>query len=333
MNILITGGTENLCAIKEKAVLITGGTGSFGQKFVEIILKEHNPKSVWIYSRGEILQLEMERRFNDPRLHFIIGDIRDKARLSRAMEIAKPDLVVHAAALKMIPPIEYNPIESVYTNVIGALNIIEVSLDHKVDKVFAISTDKACHPVNFYGACKMLMEKLFVEANRYHQTKSSCSRYGNVVDARGEILSVWLEQAKTGKLTITDERMTRFWLTIEEGVRFVISCIDRMVGGEIFIPKKLPSIRMIDLAKTIAPDAELVHIGIRPGEKLHESLISIDEARHSKEFDNYYIIEPELSSLQTRFFSGIRLPEGFAYTSWTNNLSIKEISDLLYQLG
>ena len=316
-------------SLKGKTTLITGGAGSFGQKFTEVVLKEYNPKAIWIYSRGELLQSEMERGFNDSRLHFIIGDIRDKVRLNSAVIMAEPDIIVHAAALKMIPPIEYNPYESVQTNIIGPINLIEVAIEHGVEKVFGISTDKACHPVNFYGACKMLMEKLFIEANRYQKTKFSCSRYGNVVNARGEILEIWKEQAKTGKLTITDERMTRFWLTIEEGVRFVINCIEKMVGGEIFIPKRLPSIRMIDLARAIAPEAELIHIGIRPGEKLHESLISIDEARHSKEFDDCYIIEPELD-----FWKGIEgrsLPGDFRYSSDTNKwkLSVKEISDYL----
>ena len=311
----------------EKRILVTGGTGSFGTKFTEIVLKEPNLKAVWIYSRGELLQSEMERKFNDPRLHFIIGDIRDRGRLNRAVEISKPDLIVHAAALKMIPPIEYNPYESVQTNIIGPINLIEVAIEHKVEKVFGISTDKACHPVNFYGACKVLMEKLFIEANRYHRTKFSCSRYGNVVNARGEILEIWKEQAKTGKLTITDERMTRFWLTVEEGVRFVISCIEKMVGGEIFIPGRLPSIKMIDLARAISPDAEFRFIGIRPGEKLHESLISVDEARHSKEFDDYYIIEPELDFW--RGIGGKPLPDDFKYSSDSNNwwLSIEELRE------
>ena len=240
-----------------KTILITGGTGSFGRKFLASILSEDSPRSVRIFSRGELLQYETEKLFPDERIRFFIGDVRDKERLSRAMNGV--DIVVHAAALKQVPACEYNPIEAVKTNINGTINIINAALDNNVDRVIALSTDKAVHPVNLYGSTKMVAEKLFIQGNSYtggdRQTKFSCVRYGNVVGSRGSVVPLFFEQKKNGEITITDERMTRFWLTLEEGVKFVRSCLSVMTGGEIFIPK-IPSMKVSDLAYAIAPDAK-----------------------------------------------------------------------------
>lgn len=302
-----------------KTILITGGTGSFGRMFTSLLLKESNPESVRIFSRGEYLQWEMEQQFDDDRLRFFIGDIRDKDRLYRASTDA--DIIVHAAALKQVPAAEYNPIEAIKTNIDGASNVIDAAIDNGVQRVMAISTDKAVHPVNLYGATKMVAEKLFVQGNSYagrRDTRFACTRYGNVVGSRGSIIPLFQKQKEKGTLTITDERMTRFWLTLEQGAEFVMNCIELMKGGEIFVPK-IPSMRIIDLAKTIAPDARLEFIGIRPGEKLHEVLITEDESRHSKEFEKYFVIEPELKYWQEISSNGgKKLPEGFRYTSDNN---------------
>jgi UDP-N-acetylglucosamine 4,6-dehydratase len=303
-----------------KTVLITGGTGSFGKMFTSLLLKEWNPDSVRIYSRGELLQWEMQQKIQDERLRFFIGDVRDKDRLYRAMNDV--DIVVHAAALKQVPAAEYNPIEAVKTNIDGASNVINASIDNGVEKVMALSTDKAVHPVNLYGATKMVAEKLFVQGNTYaggRNTRFACTRYGNVVGSRGSIIPLFLEQRKQGRVTITDERMTRFWLTLEQGARFVAQCIETMRGGEIFVPK-IPSMRITDLAKIVAPDCEVEIIGIRPGEKLHEVLLTEDEARHSKDMGDYFIIEPELRFWQkNNGHEGKSLPEGFRYSSESNS--------------
>lgn len=275
-----------------KVVLITGGTGSFGQKFTEIVLKEHEVKTLRILSRDELKQLQMSQKFSDKRLRFLIGDVRDKERLFRAM--SGVDIVVHAAALKQVPAAEYNPLEAVKTNINGAANVIDAAINAGVPKVMFIGTDKAVHPVNLYGATKLVAEKLFVQANSYTggRTRFSCVRYGNVVGSRGSVIPLFLEQRNNGSVTITDERMTRFWITLNQGVRLVINSIEKMVGGEIFVPK-IPSMRLMDIVQTIAPDAKLKVIGIRPGEKLHEELITREEAPRTKEFDSYYVIEPE----------------------------------------
>ena len=305
-----------------KTILITGGTGSFGRTFLATLLREDNPQSVRIYSRGELLQYETEKMFPDDRIRFFIGDVRDKERLSRAMNGV--DIVVHAAALKQVPACEYNPIEAVKTNINGSINIINTALDNNVDKVIALSTDKAVHPVNLYGSTKMVAEKLFVQGNSYtgndRHTKFSCVRYGNVVGSRGSVVPLFLEQKKTGRLTITDERMTRFWLTLEEGVQFVRNCLSTMYGGEIFVPK-IPSMKVTDLACAIAPDAKIDIIGIRAGKKIHEILLTEDEARHTKEFDSYFVIEPEQKFWEMNKQNGGRkLPEGFRYASDTNTV-------------
>jgi UDP-N-acetylglucosamine 4,6-dehydratase len=307
--------------LADKTILVTGGTGSFGQKFTEVVLRDYNPKVIRIFSRGELLQLEMQQRFNDDqRLRFFIGDIRDRERLHRAMNGC--DIVVHAAALKQVPTCEYNPIEAVRTNINGAINVIDAVIDNGVEKAIALSSDKAVYPVNLYGATKLVQEKLFVQANSYvgeRRSSFSCVRYGNVIGSRGSVIPVFLEQKDNGTITITDERMTRFWITLEQGVRFVIDCIGRMRGGEVFIPK-IPSMKITDLADVIAPEAQRKVVGIRPGEKIDEILLPEEEARHAREFDSHFVIEPEhlfwgKDSLQ----GGKALPDNFRYTSDRNS--------------
>jgi len=320
----------------EKTILMTGGCGSFGQKFAEIVLKEHNPKSVRIYDNRELAEVEMERKFNDSRLRFFIGDVRDKNRLHRAMNGV--NIVVHAAALKHIPVCEYNPIEAIRTNIEGTVNVIDAAIDNSVEKVMAISTDKAVHPVNLYGATKLVAEKLFVQGNSYtggRKTKFSCARYGNVIGSSGSVVPLFFEQKKNGEITITDERMTRFWITLEQGIHFVIKCIELMKGGEIFIPK-IPSMKIVDLAQVIAPEAKRKIIGIRSGEKLHEILLTEEEARHTKEFNDYFIIEPEYPFWdENHFKKEKRLPDGFSYKSNTNTdwITKEQMREILKDLG
>jgi UDP-N-acetylglucosamine 4,6-dehydratase (inverting) len=321
-----------LSAFNGKTILLTGGTGSFGRKFTEIVLKEHNPKGIRIFSRGELLQLEMRNQFHDDRLRFLIGDVRDRERISRAMNDV--DIVVHAAALKQVPTCEYNPIEAIRTNVDGAINVIDAALDNEVDRVIAISSDKAVHPVNLYGATKMVAEKIFVQANSYtgrRATKFSCVRYGNVVGSRGSVVPLFHEQMKSGEITITDERMTRFWITLEQGVSFVIRCLQMMKGGETFVPK-IPSMKVMDIADVIAPRAHRKFIGIRPGEKLHEILLTEEESKHSREFDEFFVIDSEHPFWSERAYpGGERLPEGFQYRSDTNRcwLSAGELRQII----
>jgi len=261
----------------------------------------------------------MDLKFKDDRLRFFIGDVRDKDRLHRAMH--NVDIVVHAAALKQVPACEYNPIEAVRTNIDGSINVIDAAIDNQINLVMAISTDKAVHPINLYGATKMTAEKLFIQGNSYSGTvgtKFSCVRYGNVIGSRGSVIPLFLEQKKKGEITITDESMTRFWITLEKGARFVIDCIHRMQGGEIFIPK-IPSMKMTDLAETIAPEAKRKIVGIRPGEKIHEILLTDEEARHSKEFSDSYVIEPEHPFWSEHHLAdGKTLPAGFTYSSDKN---------------
>lgn len=318
---------------ENRVVLVTGGTGSFGQKFTEIALRELNPKVIRIFSRGELLQEEMRQKFNDdPRLRFFIGDVRDRDRVYRAMNGV--DIVVHAAALKQVPTCEYNPIEAARTNIDGAVNVVDAAVDSGVAKVMAISTDKAVHPVNLYGATKLVMERLLTQANVYAGTKKtgfSCVRYGNVAGSRGSVVPLFLEQRKNGKITITDERMTRFWITLEQGVRFVIGCIDKMHGGEVFVPK-IPSMKVSELADVIAPGTKKEIIGIRPGEKVNEILLTEEEALHAKEFDNYFVIEPEFPFWKKENLAGGQtLPDGFRYTSNNNSwwLTKEEVRKML----
>lgn len=321
---------------KDKTLLVTGGTGSFGNKFVEIVLKEHNPKSIRIFSRDELKQFQMRQKFNDnPKLRFFIGDVRDKNRLWRAMDDV--DIVIHAAALKQVPTCEYNPIEAVNTNINGAINVIDTAIDRGVEKVIALSTDKAAHPVNLYGATKLVAEKLFIQANAYtggKQPKISVVRYGNVVGSRGSVIPVILNQKNNRVVTLTDERMTRFWITQEQAVHFIINCIDRMHGGEIFIPK-IPSMNVVDLIDVLAPECKTEIIGIRPGEKIDETLLTLEESRHTVEFEDYFVIEPEFPFWkQNNFNQGNKLKEDFEYTSSKNKkwLTREELKEMLEDL-
>jgi len=305
----------------DQVVLVTGGTGSFGKKFIEIMLKEYQPAKVIVYSRDELKQHEMRvGGFDHPSLRYFIGDVRDLPRLERAMQGV--DVVVHAAALKQVPACEYNPMEAVKTNILGTGNVISAAIDAKVKKVMALSTDKAVTPVNLYGATKLTAEKLVVASNAYAgdmQTRLSCVRYGNVVGSRGSVVPIFIRQRKTGKLTITDERMTRFWLSLDQGVRFVITTIEMMQGGEIFVPK-IPSTKIVDLARVIAPNAELEVTGIRPGEKLHEMMISRDESRSTIELKDRFVVQP-VGHLWFRHDwgqEGTPVPDGFKYTSDAN---------------
>ncbi len=305
----------------DKVVLITGGTGSFGKKFIEIMLKEYHPAKIIVLSRDELKQHEMRiNGFDDPSLRYFLGDIRDVERLKRAFKGV--DIVVHAAALKQVPACEYNPTEAIKTNIMGSQNVIDAALDCGVKKVLAISTDKAVNPVNLYGVTKLGAEKLFVQSNSYaggSETRFSCTRYGNVVGSRGSVVPVFLQQRKSGKLTVTDERMTRFWISLDQGVRFVIRCIEQMHGGEVFVPK-IPSMTVKDLGAALAPECEIVYTGIRPGEKLHEVLVSEDEARSTVELDDMFVVQPT----GTLWFGkewekiGKPLPDGFRYASNTN---------------
>lgn len=315
---------------KNKVVLVTGGTGSFGKKFTRLMLDEIHPAKIIIYSRDELKQHEMrEAGYDDPRLRYFIGDVRDRDRLVRAFHGV--DIVVHAAALKQVPACEYNPSEAIKTNILGSSNVIDAALDAGVERVIALSTDKAVNPVNLYGATKLAAEKLFIQSNAYAagtRTRFSCVRYGNVVGSRGSVIPVFLKQRAAGKITITDERMTRFWISLEQGVRFVISCLEQMHGGEVFVPK-IPSMRVTDLAAVVAPEAKIDIIGIRPGEKLHEVLISEDEARNTIEMPEMYVVQPVQAFWFGREWEdcGKHLPEGFRFGSNTNTqwLSVEEL--------
>jgi UDP-N-acetylglucosamine 4,6-dehydratase len=318
----------------EKTVLVTGGTGSFGKKFVKVMLAEYHPAKLIIYSRDELKQHEMRAAgFDHPSLRYFIGDVRDLPRLRRAMQGV--DVVVHAAALKQVPACEYNPMEAVKTNILGTSNVVDAAIDAGVEKVLFLSTDKAVTPVNLYGATKLTAEKLVVASNAYAgdmRTRLSCVRYGNVVGSRGSVVPIFIRQREQGnKLTITDDRMTRFWLSLEQGVRFVISNLERMHGGEVFVPK-IPSTKIVDLARAIAPDAEIEVIGIRPGEKLHEMMISRDESRTTVELEDRFVVEP-FGHLWFRYDwskEGRRVPDGFKYTSdnnteWLTEAQIREL--------
>lgn len=306
-----------------KVVLVTGGTGSFGKKFIRVLLDEYNPAKVIVYSRDELKQHEMLTTggFNDPRIRYFIGDVRDKDRLLRATYGV--DVVVHSAALKQVPACEYNPMEAIKTNILGSANVIDASIENGVEKVLALSTDKAVNPINLYGATKLAAEKLMVQSNAYaggRSTRIACTRYGNVVGSRGSVVPLFIKQRPTGILTITDARMTRFWMSLEQGVRFVIHAIENMQGGEVFVPK-IPSMKMTDLAKAMAPGAEIKIIGIRPGEKLHESLISEDEARTTIELENMFVVQPAGADLwfgRAWEDKGTPVVDGFTYTSENN---------------
>jgi len=296
------------------------------------MLRDYAPRKLIVFSRDELKQHEMNTRgFDHDSIRYFLGDVRDRDRLKRAMNGV--DLVVHAAALKQVPACEYNPIEAVLTNVMGARNVIEAALDTGVKKVLALSSDKAVNPVNLYGATKLVAEKLFVQANAYSgqgPTKFSCVRYGNVMGSRGSVIPLFREQLKNGILTVTDKRMTRFWISLEQGVKFVIGAIERMQGGEVFVPK-IPSMNIMDLAKAMAPACQIREAGIRPGEKIHEILVSEDEARHTLELDDMYVIRPEHAWWSNdNWTEGVPLPEGFRYSSDNNDrrLTIEEMRKL-----
>lgn len=305
------------------SILITGGTGSFGNTFVPMTLAKYNPKRLVIYSRDEMKQWGMARKFEgDPRVRFFIGDVRDKDRLFRALDGI--DYVVHAAATKIVPTAEYNPFECVKTNIIGAMNLIDACIDHGIKRVVALSTDKASNPINLYGATKLASDKLFVAGNAYagtHNTRFSVVRYGNVMGSRGSVIPFFMSLANSGILPITDPRMTRFMITLEQGVELVWHAFDDMHGGEIYV-KKIPSMTILDIAKAVAPAAKHKIIGIRPGEKIHEQMIGLEDAAHTYKYEDHYKILPAIhnwSSDPSRINGGIKVDEGFTYTSGDNS--------------
>ena len=318
----------------DKVVLVTGGTGSFGKMMLNVMLREYHPAKLIVFSRDELKQHDMRMAgFDDPCLRYFIGDVRDEQRLRRAFHGV--NIVIHAAALKQVPACEYNPMEAIKTNILGSSNVIDAALDAGVTHVMALSTDKAVNPVNLYGATKLCGEKLFVQSNAYAggmATRFSCVRYGNVVGSRGSVIPVFLKQRQNGKVTITDARMTRFWITLEQGVRFVIRCIEQMHGGEVFVPK-IPSMSILDLAKAVAPNTDIDIVGIRPGEKLHEVLISEDEARTTIEMEDMFVVQPAEVIWFGRGWEkqGKSLPDSFRYASNTNTqwLTVEQIQKII----
>ncbi|NLF49573.1 MAG: UDP-N-acetylglucosamine 4,6-dehydratase (inverting) [Leptolinea sp.] len=318
----------------KQVVLVTGGTGSFGKKMIKILLDEYHPAKIIVYSRDELKQHEMRvAGYTHPSLRYFIGDVRDQQRLRRAFNGVS--LVVHAAALKQVPACEYNPMEAIKTNILGSSNVVDAALDAGVEKVIALSTDKAVNPVNLYGATKLAAEKLFVQSNAYAggtATRFSCVRYGNVVGSRGSVVPIFIKQRQNGALTITDDRMTRFWISLEQGVRFTLRCSEQMFGGEVFVPK-IPSTTILDLAHAVAPEAKVNIIGIRPGEKLHEVLISDDENRNTVELDDMFVVQPAEALWFGREWEkrGKPLAADFRYTSNTNDqwLNVDQIRELV----
>lgn len=325
--------------LDNKAILITGGTGSFGHKFISAVLAKYKPSRVVVFSRDELKQYEMQQKFDAPCMRYFLGDVRDGERLRQAMRGI--DYVVHAAALKQVPAAEYNPTECIRTNVTGAENVINAAIENGVEKVIALSTDKAASPINLYGATKLLSDKLFVAANNLvgkHRTRFAVVRYGNVVGSRGSVVPFFrkliTEEAKS--LPITDQRMTRFWITLDHGVDFVLKNFQRMQGGEIFVPK-IPSVKIVDLARAMAPELDQHVIGIRPGEKLHEMMIARDDSLHTLEYHDHYVITPAIrfvvqSEYETNGMgeTGSRVTEGFKYTSDNNGwfLTVDELAAL-----
>lgn len=326
-----------------RSILVTGGTGSFGKKFIQTVLKDYpDLKRIVVYSRDEFKQFEMSNlpQFKkNPKLRFFIGDVRDKERLYRAFDGI--DTVIHAAALKQVPSCEYNPFETVKTNILGAQNIIEAAIDRNVKKVVALSTDKACSPINLYGATKLCSDKLFIAGNAYvghHDTKFSVVRYGNVVGSRGSVVPFFnkLVAYSAKELPITDFEMTRFWLTLEQAVEMVITALETMIGGELFV-RKIPSMKIIDLAKAMAPDLSLKEVGIRHGEKIHEMMISIEDARNTLEFDKYYIIQPDFDwwDPSNRHVDGKPVEKNFEYHSGNNTewLSVEQLRKIISEIS
>lgn len=310
--------------LNDKVVLVTGGTGSFGHRFVETVLDRYKVKRLIIFSRDELKQYQMRERFPErahSELRYFLGDVRDKDRLYRAFDGV--NVVIHAAALKQVPACEYNPIEAIRTNVLGAANIVDAAIDRNVERVVALSTDKAANPVNLYGATKLCSDKLFTAANSYsgtHATRFSVVRYGNVMGSRGSVIPLFLKLRESGRLPITDQRMTRFWITLQQGVDFVLKSLDRMKGGEIFVPK-IPSMNVLELARAIGPHCDVEVVGIRPGEKLHEVMIGEDDARTTVEYDDHFAILPPFhpwSREEVLRNGGRPCPDGFRYSSETN---------------
>ena len=328
--------------LNEKTILVTGGTGSFGKKFISTVLKRYHPRKVVIYSRDELKQFEMQNspEFSpyEEKMRYFIGDVRDLPRLMKAMEGV--DIVIHAAALKQVPSIEYNPFEAVKTNVIGGQNVVDACLEKGVHKVIALSTDKAAGPINLYGATKLTSDKLFIAANNYKGSRDirfSVVRYGNVMGSRGSVIPFFIKKSKEGILPITDERMTRFNITLQQGVDFVIKCLEIMWGGELFVPK-IPSYRILDLAQAIDLDCKIEVVGIRPGEKIHEEMITETDAINTIEFEDYYVILPstkhwdiEKFRLESNSKPGKYCQYGFKYNSGTNSnfLSVGELKELI----
>jgi len=320
-------------------ILITGGTGSFGSQAVRTIVERYEPKRLVVFSRDELKQYEMSQRLTGEKykcVRYFLGDIRDLERLNLAFRDV--NLVIHAAALKQVPAAEYNPFECIKTNILGSQNVINAALNNNVDKVLALSTDKAVNPLNLYGATKLCSDKLFVNANVYagnKPTKFSVVRYGNVIGSRGSVIPLFLRKRAEGRLPITDPRMTRFWITLDQGVAFVLSCIMNMRGGEIFVPK-IPSMKIIDLARALAPECELDIVGIRPGEKLHETMIPQGESRNTYDMGSYYVILPSfdfIKDVKDNYLSGKPVPDDFEYNSldnkdWLSIEQLKEISSL-----
>jgi UDP-N-acetylglucosamine 4,6-dehydratase len=323
-------------SLEGTSVLVTGGTGSFGKRFVQTALSRLKLKRLVIFSRDELKQFEMQQKFEGESLRYFIGDVRDRDRLRRALDGI--DVVVHAAALKQVPAAEYNPFEAIKTNVIGAENIINECIDQGVKRVIALSTDKAANPINLYGATKLCSDKLFVAGNVYvgrNQTRFSVVRYGNVVGSRGSVIPFFLSKRKTGTLPITDPRMTRFWITLQQGVDFVIDSLARMHGGEIFVPK-IPSMNIMDLAAVVAPECKTEVVGIRPGEKLHEVMVPEDDARNTVELEDRYVIQPQFALFGDDPYGKLpRCPDNFRYASDTNGhwLTRQELANMVKQLN
>ena len=326
--------------LNNKSILVTGGTGSFGKKFISRIFKQYKPKDVIVYSRDELKQFEMRELFPTEKfpIRYFIGDVRDRDRLYRITHSV--DYIVHAAALKQVPTAEFNPFETVKTNILGAQNVIEAALENDVKKVVALSTDKACNPINLYGATKLASDKMFAAANHWqgsHHTTFAVVRYGNVVGSRGSVVPFFLKKKEEGVLPITDERMTRFWITLDQSVQFVLDSLKRMKGGELFVPK-IPSMNIMDLAKAIAPKVKTKIIGIRPGEKIHEVMISSDDAINTLEFDTYFVIQPShpwWDNLEYINFNGGReVDESFTYSSGNNTqwLTIDKLKKMIANL-
>ena len=326
--------------INNKSILVTGGTGSFGKKFIATVFKKYKPKELIVYSRDELKQFEMRELFPTEKfpIRYFIGDVRDRDRLYRITHSV--DYIVHAAALKQVPTAEFNPFETVKTNILGAQNVIEAALENDVKKVVALSTDKACNPINLYGATKLASDKMFAAANHWqgsHHTTFAVVRYGNVVGSRGSVIPFFLKKKEEGVLPITDERMTRFWITLDQSVQFVLDSLKRMKGGELFVPK-IPSMNIVDLAKAIAPEAKTEFIGIRPGEKIHEVMISSDDAINTLEFDTYFVIQPahpwwdNLDYIKIN--GGKSVDEGFTYFSGNNTqwLNIEDLKKIIANL-